>query len=224
MSYFKSSIGLKQIQGVAGLCLCGFLVAHLAGNFLLLKGDQAFNAYADGLASLGFALYVAEAGLAAFFLGHLGLGIWLALDNRRARPEGYAYNARSGAGATNASRTMVYTGIAILVFLILHLWMFKFSDFHSRDLGLWEVVIEELRKPYWAIGYVAVFVLLGLHLSHAVQSAFQTVGIRHPKYTPIIKGAGQVFAWSIAAGYAFLAIWAFLQDVPGSGMPGGGGM
>ncbi len=224
MAYFKSSIGLKQIQGVAGLLLCGFLVAHLAGNFLLLKGDEMFNGYAEGLASFGFALYVAEAGLAAFFLTHLGLGIWLALENRRARPEKYASNARSGAGATTASRTMVYTGVVILVFLILHLWMFKFSDFQSRDLGLWEVVIEELGKPYWAIGYLAVFVLMGLHLSHAVQSAFQTLGIRHQRYTPIIKGAGQLFAWSIAAGYMFLAVWAFFQDIPGSGMPGGGSM
>jgi succinate dehydrogenase / fumarate reductase cytochrome b subunit len=220
MGYFSSSIGKKQVQGVAGLLLCGFLVAHLLGNFLLLKGDEAFNAYADKLASLGIVLYVAEAGLAACFLIHLGFGILLWLENRRARPVGYAVDKRSGAGATTASRTMIYTGTVILVFLIIHLWMFKFSDFESKDLGLWQVVIEELNEPYWAIGYLVVFILLGLHLSHAVQSAFQTLGVNHPKYTPIIKGFGQVFAWVIAAAYAFLAIWAFFKDLPGAGMYG----
>jgi succinate dehydrogenase / fumarate reductase cytochrome b subunit len=222
MRYLKSSVGKKQIQGVAGLLLCGFLVTHLMGNLLLLKGEwgEAFNAYAAKLASFGMGLYVAEAGLAACFLIHIGLGILVALENRRARPVKYAVNARSGDGATTASRTMLYTGIVILVFLILHLWMFKFSDFESRDYGLWQVVIEELNKPHWAIGYLAVFVLLGLHLSHAVKSAFQTLGINHPKYNPIIKGFGQVFAWAIAAGYAFLAVWAFFQDLPGPGSTG----
>jgi succinate dehydrogenase / fumarate reductase cytochrome b subunit len=220
MGYLCSSIGKKQVQGVAGLLLCGFLVAHLLGNFLLLQGYETFNAYADKLASLGIVLYVAEAGLAAFFIIHLGVGILLWLENRRARPVGYAVNARSGDGATTASRTMIWTGFAVLVFLVLHLWMFKFSDFLSKDRGLWQVVIEELNKPLWAFGYVAVFVLLGLHLSHAVQSAFQTLGFKHPKYDPLIKGFGQLFAWTIAAGYAFLAIWAFLKDLPGAGMHG----
>jgi succinate dehydrogenase / fumarate reductase cytochrome b subunit len=220
MGYLSSSIGKKQIQGIAGLLLCGFLVAHLIGNFLLLKGDEAFNAYADQLASLGVALYAAEAGLAACFLIHLGFGILLWLENRRARPVGYAVVKRSGAGATTASRTMIWTGLIILVFLVLHLWMFKYSDFESKDLGLWQVVIEELTKPYWAAGYIAVFVLLGLHLSHAVQSAFQTLGFNHPKYTPFVKGIAQVYAWTVAAGYAFLAVWAFLKDLPGTGMHG----
>jgi succinate dehydrogenase / fumarate reductase cytochrome b subunit len=185
-----------------------------------LKGDETFNAYADRLASFGILLYVAEAGLAALFVIHFGVGILIWLENKKARPVGYARDTRSGAGATIASRTMIYTGIAILVFLVVHLWMFKFSDFQSKDLGLWQVVIEELNKAYWVIGYVAVFVLLGLHLSHAVQSAFQTLGLNHPKYTPLIKGFGQVFAWAIAAGYAFLAVWAFFKDLPGTGMQG----
>lgn len=220
MGYFKSSVGKKQIQGIAGLLLCGFLVAHLLGNLLLLKGDEVFNAYAAKLASFGVGLYFAEAGLAALFLIHLCLGLWVALENRAARPVKYAVSAKSGEGATIASRTMVYSGVAILIFLILHLWMFKFSDFQSREYGLWQVVIEELNKPYWAVGYLAVFVLLGLHLSHAVKSGFQTLGLNHPKYNPAIQAGGQAFAWLIAAGYAFLAIWAFFYDLPGTGMGG----
>ena len=62
--------------------------------------------------------------------------------------------------------------------------------------------------------------LLGLHLSHAVQSAFQTLGLSHPNYNPLIKGAGQLFAWAIATGYALLAVWAYIKDVPGTGMFG----
>jgi succinate dehydrogenase / fumarate reductase cytochrome b subunit len=221
-SYFKTSIGKKQIQGVAGLLLCGFLVVHFLGNLQLLVPDQGelFNAYAAKLASLGIVLYIAEAGLAAMFLIHLGIGIWLWLENRRARPQGYAVSARSGAGATTASRTMIWTGLAIFVFLIVHLWMFKFSGFESMPFGLYQVVMEELAKPLWAIVYVAVFLLMGLHLSHAVQSAFQTLGLNHPKYTPAIKTLGSIFAWAIAAGYAGLAAWIFIKDAPGSGMFG----
>lgn len=225
MSYIQSSIGKKQIQGVAGLLLCGFLVTHLLGNLLLLAGDEDFNAYVEKLASFGIGLYAAEIGLASVFLIHIGFGIWVWLENRSARPVHYAVAAKSGgvesgAGATLASRTMVFTGIAIFVFLIIHLWMFKYSGFAEKEYGLYQVVMEELAKPYWAFGYVAVFVLLGLHLSHAVQSAFQTLGLVHPKYNPLIKGAGQVFAWAIAAGYAFLAVWAYIKDVPGTGMFG----
>ena len=218
-SYFKTSIGKKQVQGVAGLLLCGFLVVHLLGNLQLLVPDKGelFNAYAAKLASLGIGLYIAEAGLAAMFLIHLGIGIWLWLENRRARPMGYAVSARSGAGATTASRTMIWTGLAILIFLIVHLWMFKYSGFLAKPFGLYQVVMEELATPFWAIVYVAVFVLMGLHLSHAVQSAFQTLGLNHPRYTPAIKMMGSVFAWAIAAGYAALALWIFIKDFPGAG-------
>jgi succinate dehydrogenase / fumarate reductase cytochrome b subunit len=58
---------------------------------------------------------------------------------------------------------------------------------------------------------------MGLHLSHAVQSAFQTLGLNHPRYTPAIKMMGSVFAWAIAAGYAALALWIFIKDFPGAG-------
>lgn len=225
MAYITSTIGKKQIQAVAGLLLCGFLVTHLLGNLLLLKGDETFNAYVARLASFGFALYVAEVGLAACFLIHLAFGTWVWLENRRARPISYQMKEKSGgvasgAGATLSSRTMVFTGFAILVFLILHVWMFKFSDFESKPFGLYQVVLEDLAHPFWAFGYVAAFALLGLHLNHGVQSAFQTLGINHPKYTPIIKGAGWIVAWALAAGYAFLAIWAFAKDAPASGMFG----
>jgi len=222
MSYLRTSIGKKQVQGVAGLLLCGFLVVHLLGNLQLLIDDRGavFNAYAANLASLGVGLYFAEAGLSAVFLIHLGIGIWLWLENRRARPRGYAVSARSGAGATTASRTMIWTGIVILIFLIVHLWMFKFSGFEEKTFGLYQVVVEELATPFWAITYVAVFVLLGLHLSHAVQSAFQTLGLNHPRYTPVIKTIGSVFAWAIAAGYGALALWIFFKDVPDSRMLG----
>ena len=225
MSYIRSSIGKKQIQGVAGLLLCIFLVTHLLGNLLLLKGHEAFNAYVDKLASFGVLLYLAEVGLAACFLIHLAVGIWVWLENRSARPVGYAVNARSGgvdsgAGATLASRTMVFTGIAILVFLVIHLWMFKYSGFEAKDYRLYQVVMEALARPLWAFGYVAFFVLLGLHLSHAVQSAFQTLGLNHPKYNPLIKAVSQTYAWVIAAGYALLALWAYIRDVPATGLFG----
>jgi succinate dehydrogenase/fumarate reductase cytochrome b subunit len=153
MGYWRSSIGKKQVQAVAGLFLCGFLVVHLMGNFLLLKGErgEAFNAYVERLASFGLALYMAEAGLAACFLIHIGTGLWLALENRRARPVKYAVAARSGEGATLASRTMWY---------------------RCRDLGLphhpsVDIQVQRLRsrEPPVASGDRRTANLLGLRIS-----------------------------------------------------------
>ena len=81
----------------------------------------------------------------AYRLAEKDRATWL--ENRRARPQGYAVSACSGAGATTASRTMIWTGLAIFVFLIVHLWMFKFSGFESMPFGLYQVVMEELAKP-----------------------------------------------------------------------------
>ena len=106
--YFRSSIGRKQLVAITGLALCGFLVGHLTGNFLLLVSSDAFNIYAHKLISLGVLLYVIEAGLATVFLVHLGLAMKLNMENMQSKGK-YQQKTKTGRGTTFASQTMPYT-------------------------------------------------------------------------------------------------------------------
>ena len=108
-----SSVVKKVAMGVTGLLLCGFLVSHLLGNFLIFVGPDAFNLYAHTLTSNPM-IYGAEAVLVLIFLAHLFMGIKVTIENKMARPTPYYVKKHTGRGATFASSSMPYTGIVIL--------------------------------------------------------------------------------------------------------------
>ncbi|MGZ3871236.1 MAG: hypothetical protein ACXVLQ_19225, partial [Bacteriovorax sp.] len=116
----STSIGKKQIMGVTGLLLCGFLVSHLIGNITLMISSDAFNKYSHTLTSNPL-IYVAEAILLGIFLSHILMAVKLVIENRRARPERYYMYKKSGRGGTFASKTMPITGMIALVFLVFHI-------------------------------------------------------------------------------------------------------
>ena len=218
--YFGSSIGRKQAVAITGLALCGFLVSHLAGNFLLLVGPDAFNLYAHKLASLGSLLYVAEAGLALMFLVHLGLAIKLTLENKKARGvQKYAVKKNTGRGTTFASATMPYTGLVLLVFLILHLMNLKFGTYYTVTVDgvemrdMYRTTMEYFANPSSSIWYVIAMICAAIHTSHGFSSAFQSLGLNHPKYYPKIKLIGYLYAVAVGGGFAFLSVWAYLKGV-----------
>ena len=152
--YFCSSIGRKHLVAITGLLLCGFLVGHLSGNFLLLVGPNAFNLYGHKLASLGPLLYVIETVLLLVFLVHLGLAAKLTLENKKARgAQKYAVKRNTGRGTTFMSATMPYTGLILLVFIILHLLNLKFGPHHSTNVDgvemrdLYKVTMDYFQNP-----------------------------------------------------------------------------
>ncbi len=217
-TYLGSSIGKKQIMGVTGLLLCGFLVSHLIGNCLIYLGPEAFNRYAHTLVSNPL-IYVAEAILAAIFLTHIGLAVKLTIENKMARPERYHAFKMSGHGATLASRSMPVTGLIILAFLISHLLHFKFGPVYEGVYGgvemrdLYRTVVEYFASPVAVAWYLFCMVALGLHVSHGFWSAFQSIGLNHPKYMPTIKLFSKVFAVVVAGGFAALPIYCYLLNV-----------
>lgn len=216
--YLSSSVMKKQVMGVTGLLLCGFLLTHLAGNCLIYVGSDAFNLYAHTLISNPL-IYVAEAILAAIFLSHIGLAVKLTIENKAARPVDYYIKQKTGRGATFASSTMPYTGMIILIFLIKHLIDFKFGPVYMATVDgvemrdIYKTVVMHFQSPINVAWYIFAMVALGIHVSHGFWSAFQSIGFSHPKYNCLIKCASKGFAVLVTLGYAALPIFCHLQGV-----------
>ncbi len=225
LNALSTSVGRKVVLAITGLLLCGFLVAHLAGNLLLYVGDggKSYNEYAHALHEQAALLAVAEIGLFGLLIAHIVIALQVSSENRAARKVGYAVtrSKQEGRYAMEGYRPdtwMLVTGIIVLAFIILHLMDFKFEGrgeaFYKNADGSAVTPFEKAKNLLSTsnlitiVGYaVGSFALLA-HLAHGFQSAFQTLGINHPKYTPLIKLVGLVFAIAIGVGFAtFPLIW-----------------
>jgi succinate dehydrogenase / fumarate reductase cytochrome b subunit len=187
-------------MAASGLLLSLFLLTHMLGNSVSFLGRNAFNTYAERLHSLGVLVYIFEIGLLTLFLIHIITGIILYLENLQARPARYSVNTSEG-GRSWGSRTMPYTGVIILVFIIVHLMNFHFTD---KSVPVADLVRELLSSPSLAFFYIFSLVALALHLSHGFWSLFQSIGFNHEKYNPLLMKGALVF--SILMGTVFILI------------------
>ena len=202
-----TSVGKKLLMALTGLAFCGFLAAHLAGNLTLYGGADAFNSYAEHLHSLGPLITVAELGLLALFLVHVLTGLVLFFQNLKARPQRYAVD-RSAGGRTVGSRTMPYTGVLILLFIIYHLMNFHFVD--KSHTTIFAIVAAAFANPIQMFLYIAAVIVVGVHVSHGFWSLFQTFGANHPKYMPVIQALGLLFAILMGVGFGFIPVYVAL--------------
>lgn len=200
----KSSIGKKLMMAVTGLCFCSFLILHLAGNLILYSGRDAFNSYAEKLHSLGSIITMAEFGLLFFAIIHILIGAILFYQNLRARPIRYSINKWAG-GRSIGSVTMPYTGLLLLIFVIIHLLNFHFIE--KNDTTIFQIVTDAFAKPGYIAMYVAAMIVVAIHVSHGFWSAFQTIGANHPKYMPVIRGLSIVFSIALGVGFGFIPIY-----------------
>ena len=200
-----SSIGRKAVMAVTGLGLVGFLVEHLYGNLKLIPffaettGGGTFEEYREHLHDWGWLLKVAEIGLFALFACHIFLALRLTLDNREARKQRYVVRNDRGA-KTFGSSSMFITGSLILGFLIFHLLDFRFNAEYQADPA--GVVAHELSEPGHGVVYILTALIICAHLSHGIQSAFQSLGANHPRWTPLFKLAGWGISLGLAVGFA----------------------
>lgn len=211
--FFNTSIGRKQLMALTGIGLSGFLIMHLSGNLLLYVGGASgfgvkFNQYAAFLESQWW-LIPAELGLVAIFLLHVGLAIKLSAESRIARAG--TYQRKDASDATLASRTMLYSGLILLLFLIVHLIEFKYGERHPED-GLAGLVRDKFSNPVYALSYVVCMVVLNFHLMHGIRSAFQTFGLNHPKYNDLVKKLCLGFAIALSVGFASIPIWFLISQ------------
>lgn len=199
---FRSSLGKKYIMALTGLLLGGFLLVHTIGNSTIFWGRSAFNAYAHHLHSLGVLVPIFEICLYTIFFLHVITGCLLWLQNRKARGGKYEMLVNAG-GRTIGSKTMIYTGAAIFVFILIHLVNFHFPV-KTETKTISDFVTQVLNNPFFTLIYTAGICLLFIHLSHGFWSLLQTLGISHVKYDQPLR----VIAWALAGimGGVFLLI------------------
>jgi len=206
---FMSSIGKKQVQAVTGLLFCLFVAVHLMGNLTIYAGKESFLSYVDHLHSVEALVTVAEFGLIFFAVLHIGMGLYLFLENRKARPVAYAIDKSAG-GRTIGSRTGPYTGALILVFVIFHLIKFRFVDKMTiNDFVILSNTFAEF--GFWTLFYIAGVIVVAVHVSHGFWSGFQTLGLNHPKYMPLVERVGIVFSLIIGIGFASIPVFLFVS-------------
>lgn len=206
-----SSVGKKFITGITGLILVLFLTAHLIGNLLLFVGPEAFNGYAYFLEHFlhGWAIYLAEAGLILFFVMHIGAGISVVRSKRAARPTPYVKVTNAGGRSRKSvsSSSMIVTGLVLLIFVVLHVRMFKYGEtetvlVHGHEAkDLYGLVVYAFKSVPIALSYTVVMALLGLHLRHGIWSAFQSLGVSNPRFSGVIYIGGIALAVLLAFGF-----------------------
>ncbi len=225
----STSVGQKILMAITGLLLCGFLVTHLAGNLLLYAGAEKFNNYAETLHSYGLLLNAAEVVLFSLFLAHIGLACSTNAMNRQARRKKYAETetkqSPSALPGGGASGWMFVTGVIIAFFLVVHVTDLRLKSNPFLDLSAAyengldappnEYLAVRLALTNWTTGaYVLGLIALGIHLSHGVRSALQTLGLNHPQWNRLLEIMSLLFAWAITLGFFSLLAWAALTSGP----------
>jgi len=213
-SFLKSSIGKKLMMAITGSFLLIFLIIHLIGNITLFFGPIAFNGYVSALDVVKPLIRVIEVVLLTAFLLHIYNGFRLWIENKKASGGKYKING-SSENSDVFSRTMFLTGSIIFIFLVSHLgtffWRFNVSD----PMGLanhhqyFDIVVYFFSIWWYVLLYVIAMVLLGLHLNHGFQSAFQTFGWNNKKYFPLVEKIGTLYAIIMAVGFASMPIYFF---------------
>ena len=213
---FSSSVGTKLLIGLTGLALFVYLILHLAGNALIFAGPETFNEYSHALISNPLILPI-EIGLLAIFLLHVYKAVTNYFANQAARPAGYAMKTFAGHTSRKsvASSTMIWSGLVIFLFILVHVKQFKYGPWYQtagenpiRDLA--RIEFELFSQPLWVAFYVACTLLVGLHLRHGISSGLQSLGVDHPVYTRRLRMWGVAFAVIIGGGLAFIPVWVYL--------------
>jgi succinate dehydrogenase / fumarate reductase cytochrome b subunit len=214
--FIFTTIGRKYLMGLSGLVWVGFVFAHMAGNLLMFISSDAYNKYGYLLTS-GYVIYAAEAVLIAALLTHVICAISLVLDNRKARGDhGYESRGTSTKKPSFASNWMAQQGTIILIFIITHLFTFKYGEKYETTVDgivmrdLFRLVVEVFQQPAYVVGYLVCLALLGFHLSHGVRSIFQSFGLLTPQYQSLFTKIGYFYAIIVTAGFISQPLYVYL--------------
>jgi len=179
-----SIIGKKIFLGFSGMVLLGFILGHLLGNLSVFAGEDAINSYAYFLHSNKALLYTARIFLLFMLTVHIYFSVSLTVANNAAREKDYL--CKQNLSSTFSSRTMIYSGLLILAFIIFHLLHFTLGKINPEFYGILDeknrinvyyMIVKNFGFPIIAFIYTIAMLCLGLHLSHAFFSVCQTFSI-----------------------------------------------
>ena len=208
----QKTIGQKIVIGLTGLGLSLFILIHMLGNLLILSGPSAYNQYAHKLHEFpGFILL--ELGLLFFFVGHIALSLLLLIKNKKARGEtSYLFQAKGDKKTKLVHRFLWFQAGVLFLFLIFHLWSFKFGPYYETQLNgepvrdIYKLVFKSFKSPFYTISYSLVLLILSIHLFRGLPASFKSLGLNHPFYLSLVEKLSVWFAVLITLG--FLApIW-----------------
>ncbi|MFT4697644.1 MAG: succinate dehydrogenase / fumarate reductase cytochrome b subunit [Flavobacteriaceae bacterium] len=217
MGIISSSIARKVAMALSALFLIFFLLTHVTINLLSVFSEDVFNVASHFMGTNPLIQFVMQPILIFGVVFHFVLGFVLELKNRKAVGIKYAKN-NGAANSTWMSRNMIYSGLVILAFIVLHFIDFWFpelntkyvlgdmSGMHDGEFRYYHELVEKFHSPYRVGAYVIAFVLLALHLLHGFQSAFQSMGMNN-KYTKCVKNFGKGYAILIPSLFIFIALF-----------------
>ncbi len=208
VTFYRSAVAKKWLMAVSGIMLLGYVLAHMVGNLKVFLGKEDINEYADWLRRLGepalpreVALWLMRVGLLAAFVIHIVAAYQLTMINRRARPTQYK-SPRDYAAASFASRTMRWTGVIVLLFLIFHLLDLTFGTVNPgfESGNVYRNLIATFDRVPVAVAYIVANLALGTHIFHGAWSMFQSLGFNNPRYNAWRRSFAIGFAGLITTG------------------------
>ncbi|MDD5261222.1 MAG: succinate dehydrogenase cytochrome b subunit [Methylacidiphilales bacterium] len=217
-----SSIGKKILMGLSGIALAAFIVIHTLGNLQIFLGSNTLNAYAALLKASNEVLWGFRICLLLTASVHILAAIGLVHDNWRGRPIGYK---KERSAASLASRTMIYSGLIVLAFLVFHILHFTVGTILHEHFAhnlppdaagrpdVYSMVVQGFSIPWVSAFYIISVALLSWHLSHGVGSMFQTLGLRNKRSAPFIDAFAILFAVFIFLGMSAVPTAVLLKIV-----------
>lgn len=206
IEFYRTAVGKKIVVAITGLVLFLFLLVHMLGNLQLFAGAEQLNAYAAFLHSKPLLIWPLRLIMLVVFLLHLITTVLLFFQNLGARP--VAYRVKKTVEIDYSTRTMVWTGPILFLFLLYHLLHLTFGTLHDGFVKA-EVhrnVVSGFSVWWVATIYIVANLLLGFHLKHGLWSWFQTLGLAHPRYNRLREYFAWIFALLLAGGNISLPV------------------
>ena len=217
---FTSSIGRKFAMALSAFFLIVFLLQHFTINITSTFSEELFNEFSHFMGTNPIVQFILQPILLLGVVFHFLMGFVLEIKNKNARKISYAKNN----GAVNSSwmsRNMIWSGLFILLFLGFHFYDFWIPEINYKYIQMkpqnpnryYEEVTQMFHNPVRVGIYALSFVFLALHLLHGFQSAFQSMGVRHNKYTPVIKNLGTLYAILIPLGFLYIGFYHYFNSL-----------